>query len=164
MQLADAYARIDAAASAGCTGSTSRPTRSPTASRPRPRSAPASCSSTATRSSDSRAVDQDRLTLVPLAIYFKDGRAKVELALARGRKKDDKRQAMAERDADRDMDRAIGRRRKGMRVTALSQDRPPASRPPEAGRYAGRCTTNGADRFRHRDPEAERATRVAQTR
>ena len=41
---------------------------------------------------------QQALTLVPLSIYFKDGRAKVELALARGRKLHDKRQAIAARD------------------------------------------------------------------
>jgi SsrA-binding protein len=57
---------------------------------------------------------QEQLTLVPLAIYFKDGRAKVELALARGRRKGDKRQAIAERDATREAAKAIGRQRKGM--------------------------------------------------
>jgi SsrA-binding protein len=49
---------------------------------------------------------QDSLTLVPLAIYFKDGRAKVDLALARGRRRYDKRHAIAERDADMDIRRA----------------------------------------------------------
>ena len=49
---------------------------------------------------------QDSLTLVPLSIYFKDGRAKVDLALARGRKRYDKRHAIAERDADMDLRRA----------------------------------------------------------
>jgi SsrA-binding protein len=52
-----------------------------------------------------RSLAQDSLTLVPLAIYFKDGRAKVDLALARGRRKYDKRAAIAERDANREMDR-----------------------------------------------------------
>ena len=60
-------------------------------------------------------VAQESLTLVPLAIYFKDGRAKVELALAKGRRKGDQRQAMAERDAAREMAVALGRQRKGMR-------------------------------------------------
>jgi SsrA-binding protein len=55
----------------------------------------------------------ERLSLVPLSFYFKDGRVKVELALARGRKKADKRNAMAERDAQRDMARAMGRQAKG---------------------------------------------------
>ena len=59
-------------------------------------------------------VAQDRLTLVPLKIYFKDGRAKVELALARGRKKGDQREAIAERDAKREAARSLGRQRKGM--------------------------------------------------
>jgi len=59
-------------------------------------------------------VAQDRLTLVPLSIYFKEGRAKVELALARGRKTEDRRQAIAERDARREAERALGRYRKGM--------------------------------------------------
>ena len=58
-------------------------------------------------------VAQERLAVVPLAIYFKDGRAKVELALARGRRKGDHRQAMAERDASREVARALGRQRKG---------------------------------------------------
>ncbi len=45
---------------------------------------------------------QQSLTLVPLSIYFKDGRAKVELALARGRRTYDKRHAIAARDAGRE--------------------------------------------------------------
>jgi SsrA-binding protein len=45
---------------------------------------------------------QQSLTLVPLSIYFKDGRAKVELALARGRRQYDKRHAIAARDASRE--------------------------------------------------------------
>ena len=58
-------------------------------------------------------VDQERLTLVPLAIYFKEGRAKVELALARGRKVHDKRQAIAERDANLEARRALAHRTRG---------------------------------------------------
>jgi len=46
-------------------------------------------------------------TLVPLRVYFKDGRAKVELALARGKRSYDKRQALAERDAKREAERAL---------------------------------------------------------
>ena len=45
-------------------------------------------------------VDPEHLSLIPLSVYFKDGRAKVELALAKGRKTHDKRQAIAERDAN----------------------------------------------------------------
>ena len=54
------------------------------------------------------------LTLVPLSLYFSDGYAKVELALARGRRSRDKRQAIAERESKREAQRAIGRRAKGM--------------------------------------------------
>ena len=58
-------------------------------------------------------VSQERLALVPLSVYFKDGRAKVELALAAGRTKGDKRQAIAKKDAQREIDRELGRRAKG---------------------------------------------------
>src|SRR3954453_6460370 len=44
-------------------------------------------------------VDQERLALIPLALYFKNGRVKVELALGKGRKHYDKRQLLSERDA-----------------------------------------------------------------
>ena len=54
------------------------------------------------------------LTLVPLSLYFSNGWAKVELALARGKKSYDKRQALAKRDAQREISRAMGRRGKGM--------------------------------------------------
>ena len=47
------------------------------------------------------------LTIVPLKIYFKDGMAKVEICVARGRKSFDKRDALKKQDAKRDMDRAI---------------------------------------------------------
>lgn len=47
------------------------------------------------------------LTVVPLKLYFKDGRAKVEIALARGRKQHDRRQAIAKRDAEREIARTI---------------------------------------------------------
>lgn len=56
---------------------------------------------------------QESLTLVPLAIYFKDGRAKVDLALARGRRRYDKRHAIAERDAAREAARAVRDRGRG---------------------------------------------------
>lgn len=52
-------------------------------------------------------------TLVPLKLYFTRGKAKVELALATGKKMYDKRQDMAERDAKREMDRAVRERQKG---------------------------------------------------
>jgi SsrA-binding protein len=53
------------------------------------------------------------LTLIPLSMYFKDGYAKVEIAVARGRKNYDKRQAIAEKESKREADRATGRRSKG---------------------------------------------------
>ena len=52
------------------------------------------------------------LTLVPLSVYFKEGRAKVEIGLARGRKTYDKRHAIAERDANRDMARELRSRQR----------------------------------------------------
>ncbi len=52
-------------------------------------------------------------TLVPLALYFKDGRAKVEIALARGKKSYDKRAALAEKQANRETQRALSRRTSG---------------------------------------------------
>jgi len=56
-------------------------------------------------------VAQKGLTLVPTKLYFKNGRAKVELALARGKEGRDKRRDIAKREADRDMQRAIKARR-----------------------------------------------------
>jgi SsrA-binding protein len=53
------------------------------------------------------------LTIVPLALYFKDGKAKVQIGLGRGKKTYDKRQELARRDADREVARALGRRAKG---------------------------------------------------
>ena len=58
----------------------------------------------------SRAVLEQGLALVPLRLYLKDGIAKVELALVRGRKRYDKRAAIAQRDAEREMARALRRR------------------------------------------------------
>ena len=58
-------------------------------------------------------VAQERLSLVPLRFYFKDGRVKVELGIGTGRRKGDKRNAMAERDSAREIQRALGRQRKG---------------------------------------------------
>ena len=52
-------------------------------------------------------VAQRGLTLVPTKLYFKNGRAKVELALARGKEQRDKRRDIAKREADRDMQRAL---------------------------------------------------------
>ena len=57
------------------------------------------------------AVTQDGRTLVPLRLYFKHGLAKAEIAIARGKKTYDKRQDIAKRDAERSMQREMGRRR-----------------------------------------------------
>ncbi|MGV9825350.1 MULTISPECIES: SsrA-binding protein SmpB [unclassified Gordonia (in: high G+C Gram-positive bacteria)] len=54
------------------------------------------------------------LTLVPLSMYFNDGKVKVELALARGKQAHDKRQDIARRTAQREVAREVGRRVKGM--------------------------------------------------
>ncbi len=51
------------------------------------------------------------LTLVPLRVYFKDGNAKVELALARGKRTVDKRRSLRDREHQREIERATGRRR-----------------------------------------------------
>lgn len=58
----------------------------------------------------SRAVLEQGLTLVPLRLYLKDGIAKIEIALVRGRKRYDKRAAIAKRDADREIARAVRHR------------------------------------------------------
>ena len=60
-------------------------------------------------------VKEPGLTLVPLSMYFENGWAKVELALARGKSSYDKRQVLAERDAKREIARYMGRRLKGIR-------------------------------------------------
>ncbi len=51
------------------------------------------------------------LTLIPLSLYFSHGKAKVELAVARGKRTYDKRQDLAQRDAAREVERALRRRR-----------------------------------------------------
>ena len=61
-----------------------------------------------------RKVSEKGFTLVPLALYFKDGRAKVEIGVARGKKAHDKRHAIAERTANREKEQALGRHLKGI--------------------------------------------------
>jgi SsrA-binding protein len=56
-------------------------------------------------------VKEKGLTLVPTKLYFKNGRVKVEVALGRGKDRGDKRRSIAERDARRDVERALKRRR-----------------------------------------------------
>ncbi|MBW8750662.1 MAG: SsrA-binding protein SmpB [Propionibacteriales bacterium] len=60
-----------------------------------------------------RKTSEKGYTIVPLSLYFKDGRAKVEIALAKGKKSWDKRQTLRERQDDREKQQAIGRRLKG---------------------------------------------------
>ena len=60
-------------------------------------------------------VEQRGYTLVPLRVYFKDGWAKIELGLGKGRAHEDRRGAIAERESKREMDRALGRARRGGR-------------------------------------------------
>ncbi len=57
-------------------------------------------------------VNERGYSLIPLSLYFKDGRAKAELALARGKKSHDKRHSLKEADAKREMARALRERRK----------------------------------------------------
>ena|SRR6478736_855525 len=54
-----------------------------------------------------RGTEEKGHTLIPMRVYFKDGRAKIELALGRGKRAYDKRQALAKRDADREAERAM---------------------------------------------------------
>ncbi len=58
-------------------------------------------------------IQTERLALIPLSIYFRGGRVKVELGIAQGRRKADKRQALAERDSKLEIQRALGRQAKG---------------------------------------------------
>lgn len=58
-----------------------------------------------------RSTAEGGLTLIPLSLYFSEGKAKIELALARGRRTYDKRQELARRDATREVERAMRRRR-----------------------------------------------------
>jgi len=60
-------------------------------------------------------IKESGLSLVPLSLYFKDGKVKVELALAKGKKSYDKRQDLAKRDANKEITRSLGRAAKGMR-------------------------------------------------
>ncbi len=59
-------------------------------------------------------IQTERLSLVPLAFYFRNGKVKVELGIGVGRRKGDKRQALAERDSKLEIQRAMARHRKGV--------------------------------------------------
>ena len=58
-------------------------------------------------------VDLERVSIVPLSLYFKDGNVKVELGVGKGRKLHDKREVVAKRDADREVQRELANRAKG---------------------------------------------------
>jgi SsrA-binding protein len=62
-----------------------------------------------------RRVSEKGLTIVPLSLYFNNGRAKIEIALAKGKKSWDKRQTIAERTANREKEQELGRHLKGMK-------------------------------------------------
>jgi SsrA-binding protein len=62
-----------------------------------------------------RAVEQQGVSLIPLSLYFKDGYAKVELGTGRGKKDYDKRHSLAERQANREAQRALSDRGRGDR-------------------------------------------------
>ena len=62
-----------------------------------------------------KAISRGGYTLIPLRLYFKNGRIKVELGLAKGKKKVDKRQDIAKKTAEREAKVAMGRARKGER-------------------------------------------------
>lgn len=61
-----------------------------------------------------RKTSEKGYTIVPLSLYFKDGRAKVEIALAKGKKSWDKRQTLREQQDNREKQQALGRHLKGM--------------------------------------------------
>ncbi len=61
-----------------------------------------------------RRVSEKGLSVVPLSLYFLDGRAKIEIGVGKGKKSWDKRNTLAERQANREIEQAVGRRLKGM--------------------------------------------------
>ena len=61
-----------------------------------------------------RRVSEKGLSVIPLSLYFLDGRAKVEIGVGKGKKSWDKRNTIAERTAQREVEQAVGRRLKGM--------------------------------------------------
>ena len=82
---------------------------------------------------------------MPLSFYFKDGKVKVELALARGRRKADKRNTMAERDAQRDIrEQWAGRQRAEPRLSSAA-----TSECSEGDDFERRCSVSGDHLWRH---------------
>jgi len=65
-------------------------------------------------------VDREGLAIIPLALYFKDGRAKISMGLARGKKQHDRRQDIAKRDADLDARKAMSRANRADRLAKYS--------------------------------------------
>ena len=65
-------------------------------------------------------VDREGLTIIPLALYFANGRAKISMGLARGKKQHDRRQDIARRDAERDAQRAMSKANRADRLTKYS--------------------------------------------
>lgn len=61
-------------------------------------------------------VNQEHVSMVPLALYFRNGRVKVELGIGHGRKRTDKRNTLAERDSQREIQRAMSRQRSGKNI------------------------------------------------
>ena len=117
-----------------------------------------------------REVAEQGLTLIPLSLYFRDGNVKVELGLARGKRTYDKRQDLAKRDAAREMDRALKRRRLRaggscpLRRTsaAATPGREACSRPGRA--VAASRGHNGASDVTARRPRRQRRARRQQRR
>jgi SsrA-binding protein len=58
-------------------------------------------------------VKEGGVTLIPLQLYFNNGKAKIEIAVARGKKSHDKRASLIERQSSREIDREVSRRRSG---------------------------------------------------
>ena len=66
-------------------------------------------------------IKESGFTLIPLSLYFKDGKAKVEIAVAKGKKAHDKREAIKEREADREVSRVVSRTLSGKASRAASK-------------------------------------------
>ena len=102
-------------ARSGCSTCTSPSTRrAPGPTTPRAASARSSCTAAEIDKLIGK-IKEGGLTLVPLDLYFKDGKVKATLALAKGKKSYDKRHDMAERDSRREIQKAFGRHLKGRR-------------------------------------------------
>ena len=112
-------------------------------------------------------VREKGLTLVPTRMYWKNGRAKIELALGRGKQQRDKRRDIAKREADRDMQRALKSRARAASRSSGSSGRPRTA--PSTGSARSRRTCTGraprGPRCRSRAASScSRATRAASSR